>query len=172
VTRRIALLLAVLALQACGSIDYVPEESAIASGRIAKLDVQGRVDIVNAQSDQQEKILYRSPTSSVKWVADYHLVTEKLIGQLKKEVGKNSPPGSTGPVKKMLVRVDDLHVENKVAFYLGKLTLTVNLEDGSTITKTSGHGSPGNIWHVLNRTVAAGVVDLLNDQKIRSYLAR
>jgi len=172
VPSRFALLLAFVALQACGPIRYVPEESAIAAGNISKFDIRGTLEIANAQPDLQDKILYRSPTSSLKWVANYNLVTEKLIEQLKKEVHREMTPGATVQVKKISVRIDDLHVENKVAFYVGKLTLTVFLDDGSTIIKTSGHGSPGNIWHVLNRTIAVGVVDLLNDQKFRSYLTR
>jgi len=172
VIRKTVLLLATLVLSACGSIRYVPEDSAIAASRISGLAVNGEVSFVNAQPDHDEKILYRSPTSSVKWVADYHLVAEKLVGQLNREIGKNLRSASSGATKKIQVRVDDLHVENKVAFYIGRLTATVILDNGSTITKRSVHGSPGNVWHVLNRAVATGVVDILNDPAVRNYLAK
>jgi len=156
-------------LSGCGTVAYTPEEYEIAQGRIAPFEYKGTVTIENIQTDTAQTKFFDGPSQD--WAGNHRQVTEHLAEQLRKEIGKNGKAGAGG-TKTIKVSVKHLRAEQNVFVFRSTMKVAVQLGDGQPFEKEVSQGSPGNMWRVLNGTIALGVIEILNEEQVRQYLAK
>lgn len=166
--KKILLVMLTLLLGACGTVDYVPEEYTIAKERIRSFDVNGEVVVENIQTDQNKVVFFGG---AKQWVGDYKSVTQHLVDQLNKEIGIHGSFKSKNSKKTIQVKVISLNAWPEFFHFNSSLNAIVKLGDGTEIPIRVTQGSPGNMWRVLNGTIALAVIDILKNQKVRDYLA-
>jgi hypothetical protein len=169
VLKKLLLLGLLLPLQACISIDYAPEEYVVADGRISRFSVVGAVLVNNLQPNDAKTIFFEGTS---KWQGSYKSVTEHLRWQLDKEIQKNGIKKSGSDQKTIGVKVTNLAVARGAFHFSSAVDFTVSLGNGEVLEKRVTQGSPGNIWRVLNGTLALGVIDILKDERVRKYLVQ
>jgi len=169
VLKKLLLMGPVLLLQACMTIDYVPEEYVLADGRILQFPVVGTVQVNNLQPNDDKSIFFDGSST---WQGSYKSVTEHLRWQLDKEIQKNGIKESGADQKTIGVKVSNLTVTSAAFHFTSAVEFTVYLGNGEILAKRVTQGSPGNIWRVLNGTLALGVIETLKDEKVRKYLAQ
>jgi hypothetical protein len=162
---------ALVLLTGCGTIKYVPEEYAIAPGRVTPLDISGTVVVENVQTDTAPIAFYEGPGAAADWVGNRKEITEHLAAQLKKELTASGRVTPGGRAKTLKVSVDRLSALQAAFHFQSSLMVVVTLGDGQKIVKHASQGSPGNMWRVLNGTIALGVIEILNDEAVRKYLS-
>lgn len=167
--KKLVMLVLVLPLQACMSIDYVPEEYVLDDGRIIQFPIAGVVKVNNLQPNDNKTILYNGPP---KWQGNYKSLTEHLRWQLEKEIQKNGMKQSSASQKTIGLKVTNITVTKANFFHKSEMVFAVSLGIDEVLEKRVAQGSPGNIWTVLNGTIALGVIEILKDEKVRKYLAQ
>lgn len=166
---RIALALAVvLTLAGCGTVPYVPQEYPLRAGLIPPLTTKGEVAINNTQSSTDAAIVYSYGGTS--FSSNYKDISQLLVDQAKKEIGKATTTASTGAAKVIDVKVVFLKSRYIAFFWKSELKFVATLGGSVVIEKTVNHGS-GNVIQDLNGCIAESVMVLLNDPKVIAYLA-
>lgn len=156
-------------VQACGTVNYIPEEYTITNDRIDDLDLKGQVSVVNVQTDSSKRIFF---DASMDWVGDYKTVTEHLKNQLDKELSENTVAVSQGEPKSIEVKVTEISAEQKFFHFVSEMSVDYILGNGESGSVKVSQGSPGNMWRVLNGTIALGVIEILKEDKVITYLAQ
>lgn len=165
----ILLITLTISLSACGTVSYSPEEYEITNDRIDDFVVNGNIRIVNAQTDSSKKVFF---ASTMDWVGDYKTVTEHLKSQLEKEIAENSKKVASDKSKIIEVKVINIKAEQKFFHFTSTMDLEYKLGNGKPGTITVSQGSPGNMWRVLNGTIALGVIEILKQDNVITYLSK
>jgi hypothetical protein len=165
---RILLLLPALLLQGCFTMSFTPAEYPLRDGLIAPMDVAGTVSVTNDQPSTDPAIVLSG--SGIKYRSDYHTVTEVMVQQTIKELHKAARP-HTGGGKSVRLKVNYLMSHYVAFFYNSEIRFDATLGDGTVISKTVTHSS-GSPVQDIDGCVAEGVMNLLNDQGLRAYLAK
>jgi hypothetical protein len=157
-----------LLLQACGTLNYVPKKYEITGDRIENIPLSGIVVVVNSQRDASKKLIIRG------WEGDLKTVTEHLKIQLEEEIIKNSTPtqSSNGENKTIEIKVTKMKAEQGVMTLSSEMDLEYSLGNGEIGLLHVSNVSPANIWRLLNGSIALGVIELLKDSKVRTYLSK
>ena len=159
----------VASLAACTlKMNYLPQEYEITNNRIVDFEVNGELQIINSQSDASEKHI--GDSGGVEMFGDYQSVTEQLRVQLEKEINENSKRLDSDLVKTIDVRVVDLWAELKAFRFVSTMQVNYQLGNGETGTVDISHGTPGNMYRAYNGSIAWGVIKLLEEEKIITYL--
>jgi hypothetical protein len=164
---RLLSLVFVFALPAC-SFHYVPQEYPVDVGAIQPIDLVGTVSVVNAQPSM-EPVTVMQNWAGPSYLSDLHTVTEATVQQTTKEIAKNTRKGD-GSAKTIDLAVFELKSYYITFYWTGHISYTAKLGSGKTIAKEVGH-APADPQSDLNRAIANGVVELLNDPDLRQYLA-
>jgi hypothetical protein len=165
--KTLAMLSAALLLQACGTVAFTPSEYPLRDGLIAPMDSAGTVSISNAQDSTAPAIVMSYGGTS--YQTDYHAVTEVMVQQTNKELLK-AAKARAGSAKRVALKVTFLESNYIAFFYKSKISFEATLGNGERLSLTVPHSS-GNPVQDLNGCIAEAVMMLLNDPKLRAYLA-
>lgn len=157
-----------LALQACGTMPYHPQEYPLRDGLISSFNVNGTAKIVNSQPATEPVIVYSYGGSKLQ--SNLNAITEVMVKQTQGELAKNGKVNGSGPAKSIDLKVNSLLSTYGVFNWRSNLDFEAKLGDGTVIKKTVPHGS-GVLLQDLNGCIAESVMVLLNDEKVRAYLA-
>ena len=163
---RSLVLLSILAAPPVFAMDYQPSIWPLRDGLIPAFDLAGQVEIVNAQPATEEVIVYKY---GVKWKSNYNAITAVMAQQIRDEIAKNGRPVD-GPAKRIEVKVVHLLSKYKFFYWNSVIRYEVLLGNGTAFNKEVPHGS-GNPLQDLNGCIAEGVMVLLNDPQVRTYLS-
>lgn len=162
----IAVAAAVL-LSACGTMPYTPSEYPLRDGLISSFPAKGPTSVVNAQPSNNPVIVYSYGGSKLS--SDLRSITDVMVQQTNKELTKAAQP-SAGEAKTVELKVNSLVSKYAVFHWNSTLSFEAKLGNGEVITKTVPHTS-GVLLQDLNGCIAESVMMLLNDAKLRAYLA-
>jgi hypothetical protein len=157
-----------LLLQACGTIPYAPTEYPLRDGLIPAFQVNGATKIVNNQPSTDPVIVYSYGGSKLS--SNLNAITDVMVKQTQGELAKNAKVNTAGQPKSIDIKVNSLLSTYGMFNWRSNLNFEAKLGDGSVITKTVPHGS-GILLQDLNGCIAESVMNLLNDERVRTYLA-
>lgn len=162
------IIVAFLSLQACGTMTYSPEEHELRDGLIPKLNLTGEVLVLNVQESKDPVIVYTY--GGTKLQSTYHDITKLMATQTEKEIRKNGHVVKKGKNKTIELKVTYLLSTYKFFHWKSEIRFIAKLGNGKRVTKVVTHGS-GSLQQDLDGCIAEGVMFLLNDEKVISYLA-
>lgn len=157
-----------LAFTGCGTTPYAPQEYALRDGLIQPISLTGTLSINNAQSSTSEAIVYSY--MGTKLGSNYKDITQLMVDQAKKEIGKNFKQVPTAKLKTIDIKVTYLKSTYIAFYWKSELKYTAKLGGSIVVDKTVHHGS-GILIQDLNGCIAESVMDLLNDPKVTAYLS-
>ena len=156
-------------LVGCGTRPFVPTEYPLREGLVPSLGVSAPVVISNGQPSTELAIVYSS--SGSKLGSDLKSITEVMVQQTNKEIQKSNQLNSTkSPSKSITLKVNSLQSNYIAFFFKSNMAFQATLGNGSVIDFTAHHGS-GSVAQDINGCIAEGVITLLNDKRVRAYLA-
>lgn len=158
---------AALLLSACGTLPYTPAEYPLRDGLISPMPVKGQASVANAQPSSGPVIVYSYGGSKLS--SDLRSITEVMVQQTNKELAK-AAQSSGGEPKTVELKVNSLVSKYAVFHWNSTLEFEAKLGNGEVIAKTVPHTS-GVLLQDLNGCIAESVMTLLNDEKLRKYLA-
>ncbi|MBD8879929.1 hypothetical protein IHE49_05500 [Rhodanobacter sp. 7MK24] len=166
--RNFALALLCLAgLSACGAHAFKPQEYPLRAGLIPSFLSAGTVTVGSTQSNAEPVVV--SSYAGISLTSSLKDITDVMVQQTREEIGKNGQI-SPGSPKTLSIKVDSL-VSKYIAFYYkSTIEFEVTLGNGETIKETVHHAS-GELPQDLDGCIAEGVMVMLNDSRIRTYLA-
>lgn len=163
-----AIISAVVFLSACGTTPYTPTEYALRDGLITGMPVSGAVKVINGQSASGQVIVYSYAGSQM--ASDLRSITDVMVRQTEKELSKAGQV-TAGPGKTVELKVNSLLSTYAFFYWNSSLNFEAKLGNGEVVTRTVPHTS-GILLQNLNGCIAESVMTLLNDQKVRAYLAQ
>jgi hypothetical protein len=162
-------LFCVIGLSACGNRAFKPTEYPLRNGLIPTLSLAGPVTVTNAQPATVPVVISSYAGNGL--TASLNAITEVMVQQTQKEVVKNGHLTGNDVPKTITLRVDSLR-SNYIAFYFkSQLDFEATLGDGEVIRQTVHHAS-GVLPQDLDGCIAESVMALLNDSRVKNYLAR
>lgn len=160
--------LPLLALIACGPIQFTPTEYPIDKGNIAQFDLKGNVQVVNGQPSEDKAVVYSYGGTQL--VTTLKALTESMVNQTAKEIAANSRKSDSGQAKSVELKIDSMLSKYFMFHFNSTVKFTVKLGNGKVLNKTVEHTS-GTAQQDLNGCIADSVVNLLSDPDVKSYLA-
>jgi len=160
--RKIMVVIAAVALQACGGT-YVANEYPLSEDRISPFDVKGEITVSSAYDAAQ-------PFNLAGLDADLNQISERFAEQMSGEIAARHTGGS-GADKTVDVRVTSMGMANRVVYMEGRINVELLLGNGETVSYERRNGSPGVPDRVLNGTIAVAVIEALENETVRAYLA-
>jgi hypothetical protein len=157
-----------LVLAGCGTMPYTPTEYPLRDGLIPKLDIAGTVAVTNAQPSTAPTIVYSY--GGTKLSSDLKAITETMVRQTDGELQKNGHKTDGTARKSIGLKVNFLESNYVTFFWKSEIRFQAILGNGQTVD-FSVHHSSGIALQDLNGCIAEGVMNLLNDQRIKTYLA-
>lgn len=103
--------------------------------------------------------------------SDLRSITDVMVQQATKELGKAAQTTPTGAQKTIELKVISLESKYIAFFWKSRLNFEARLSNGQTVTKIVPHSS-GFLVQDLNGCIAESVMTLLNDEQVRAYLAQ
>jgi hypothetical protein len=157
-----------LGVSACDTLTYTPSEYPLREGVIRPLQVAGTVDITNAQPSTDRVIVYSYAGS--KLGSNLRAITDVMMRQAQRELQKNATVKDTAARKSISLKVTSLRSEYIAFFWKSNVEFQATLGDGQVLQFKVPHTS-GVLLQDLNGCIAEGVMTLLNDERLRTYLA-
>ena len=164
--KRLAIAGVLLLLSACGTHPYQPMEYELRAGLIPPFQASATT-FTNVQPATEQYIVYSY--GGTKMASNLHDITALMVQQADRELKKNAT-GKDGAAKTVNLKVTYLVSTYGIMSWKSKLVYEVELGDGQKFDKTVTHGS-GDLRQDLNGCIAEGVMHLLNDERVRAYLA-
>ncbi|MCP1727817.1 hypothetical protein J2T60_001817 [Natronospira proteinivora] len=149
-------------LQACGGT-YVADEYPLNEDRVSSFQVNGEVSVRSAYDEPH-------PIRITNLDADLQQISEQFAEQMGQEIDRHHN-GDGGADKHIMVRVTDMNLANRIAYMEGRVSVELELGNGEQVSFERRNGSPGVIYRVLNGTIALAVIEALEDETVRAYLA-
>jgi hypothetical protein len=159
---------AILLLSGCGTDSFRPVEYPLRSSLITPFDVSGKVAVGNAQTSNESATIYSYGSTTIK--GNLSTITEVMVRQSAKEIEAAGRKIGGDGTKIIGLRVDSLESESHVVYYKSKMLFQVTLGDGQVLNLSAAHAS-NSADSDLNGCIADGVLALLQDDRVRSYLA-
>lgn len=161
-------MLAVLMLSGCGTMAFTPTEYPLRNGLVTPMPVVGQVQINNAQLETGPVIVYSY--GGTKLSSDLYTITQVMVDQATKELAKAGKPTAGAP-KTIELKVNSLVSTYSVFHWNSHLSFEARLGNGQVLSMGVPHTS-GVLIQDLNGCIAESVMKLLNDPRVRSYLAQ
>lgn len=165
---RSLVILASLCLAGCGTMQFKPAEYPLRAGLIAPMPVKGQVQVTNTQTDTGSVLVYSY--SGSKLSSDLHTITNVMVLQTREELAKAAQQEPGAP-KSIELKVNSLVSTYKFFFWHSQLKFDARLGNGEVVSLDVPHSS-GDLHQDLNGCIAESVMKLLNDPKVRAYLAQ
>lgn len=166
--RYLVVALATLLLSACGTRPFKPTEYPLRDGLIPAFPVNGNVAVTNIQPSTAPAIVYSY--GGTKLATSLNSITEMMTQQTIKELQKATQPANPGKAKSIGLKVDVLLSEYLFFSWKSHIEFQAKLGDGQALSFNVRHAS-GILVQDLNGCVAEGVMTLLNDPRVKTYLA-
>jgi hypothetical protein len=166
--RHLTLALLALLLSACGTRPFKPTEYPLRDGLIASFPVNGKVAVANDQPSTAQAIVYSYGGTQLG--TSLNAITDVMTQQTLKELQKASQPVNPGKAKSIALKVDVLLSEYVFFSWKSHIEFQAKLGDGQTLSFNVRHAS-GILAQDINGCIAEGVMTLLNDQRVKTYLA-
>ncbi len=166
--RHLALALAVLLLSACGTRPFIPAEYPLRDGLITAFPVHGKAAVTNAQPSTAPSVVYSY--GGTKLATSLKDITEVMTQQTLKELQKAGQPVNSAAAKTIALKVDVLLSEYVFFSWKSHIEFQAKLGDGQTLNFNVRHAS-GILAQDLDGCIAEGVMTLLNDPRLKGYLA-
>jgi hypothetical protein len=161
-------LLCVTALSACGNRAFKPTEYPLRDGLVPAFSLAGPVTVTNAQTATTPVVISSYAGNGL--TASLNEITEVMVRQTQKEVVKNGHLTGNDAPKTITLRVDSLQSNYIAFFFKSELSFQATLGDGQVIQQTVHHAS-GVLPQDLDGCIAESVMTLLNDARVKNYLA-
>jgi hypothetical protein len=155
-------------LAGCGTMPYTPMQYPLRDGLIAAMPVNGPTTIVNAQPSTDPVIVYSYGGSRLS--SNLNAITAVMVEQANQELNKAGTINPSGAPKTISLRVTSLLSTYGVFSWSSDIEFDVTLGDGQTFSMSVPHAS-GVLVQDLNGCIAEGVMKLLQDERVRAYLA-
>ena len=160
---------AAFVLAGCGTMAFQPAEYPLRDGLIKSFPVNGTVAITNDQPSTAPVIVYSYGGSKLS--TNLKAITDVMTAQAQKELQKAGQPTTPGAAKTVALKVNKL-LSVYVAFsWKSDIDFEARLGDGQTL-KFKVHHASGDLRQDLNGCVAEGVMTMLNDARVKAYLAQ
>jgi hypothetical protein len=166
--RYLLVVLASVFLSGCGTLPFAPAEYPLRDGLIAPMPVSGNAQATNIQPQTAPVIVYSY--GGTKLSSDLHAITEVMVQQTNKELNKAAQP-APGASKTIEIKVNSLLSKYAGFHWNSNLNFDAKLGNGEVVSMTVPHTS-GILQQDLNGCIAESVMMLLNDQRVRAYLAQ
>lgn len=160
-------MLCVAGLSACGARPFKPQEYPLDNKLVSAFNTSGPVTISNAQPATETVTVSAYGGNSL--TSNLNDVTEVMVKQTREEMAKHGTLGNGNP-KTMSLKVTSLVSRYIAFFFKSEIQFDVTLGDGQVIHETVHHAS-GDLRQDLDGCIAEGVMTMLNDPRVRSYLA-
>src|SRR6185437_8956780 len=165
---RALVILALFCLAGCGTVQFKPTEYPLRAGLIASMPVKGQTDVSNIQSQTAPVIVSSYGGTSLS--SNLHAITEVMVRQTREELTKAAQPEPGAP-KTIELEVNSLVSNYKFFYYHSQLHFDAKLGNGTVVSMDVPHSS-GVLAQDLNGCIAESVMKLLNDPRVRAYLAQ
>jgi len=165
---RFGLVFGAVLLSACGTHPFTPEEFPLQDGRVPRFGIAGPAIIHNAQPSTEPVLVYDS--WGTQFTADLRSITEVMVRQTQEEVQKDGRPDGSASRKSVDLRVKALMSRYIFFFWKSRIEFDARLGNGETLVFTVKHAS-GTLGQDLDGCIAEGVATLLNDPRVKAYLA-
>lgn len=159
---------AAFVLAGCGTMAFTPMEYPLRDGLIAGFPVAGAVNVTNDQPSKEQTIVYSYGGS--KLATNLNAITEVMSEQTRKELAKAGQNSGGAAAKTIALKVNVLLSEYVMFSWKSHIEFQAKLGDGQTLSFNVPHAS-GVLAQDLNGCVAEGVMQLLNDPRVKAYLA-
>ena len=157
-------------LSACGTMQYQSEEYPLRAGLIQPIKMKGNVQVINNQTSNQEMIVYSYMGTKLK--SSIKEISTTFVNQTKDELKKNGQIIDHREGKSLAIKVNSLKsTYTNLMFWRSSINFEVTLGNGQKIPFIVKHTS-GVLIQDLNGCIAEGVMTLLNDKRVREYLAQ
>lgn len=166
--RHLAAAAAALVLAGCGTMAFTPMEYPLRDGLVPALAVTGDVNVSNDQPSKAQTIVYSYGGS--KLATNLNAITEVMTEQTRKELAKAGQKSGGAGAKTVALKVNVLLSEYVMFSWKSHIEFEAKLGDGQTLPFNVRHAS-GVLAQDLNGCVAEGVITLLNDPRVKAYLA-
>jgi hypothetical protein len=132
------------------------------------MPVKGQVDVSNIQSQTEPVIVSSYGGTSLS--SNLHAITEVMVQQTREELTKaaQSEPGAQKTIE---IKVNSLESNYKFFYYHSQLHFDAKLGNGTFVSINVLHSS-GVLAQDLDGCIAESVMKLLNDPRVRAYLAQ
>jgi hypothetical protein len=161
-------LLCVTALSACGNRAFKPTEYPLRDGLVPALSLAGSVTVTNAQTATTPVVISSYAGNGL--TASLNEITQVMVQQTQKEVVKNGRLTGNDAPKTISLRVDSLQSKYIAFYFKSELAFEATLGNGEVIQQTVHHAS-GVLPQDLDGCIAESVMTLLNDPRVKNYLA-
>jgi hypothetical protein len=159
---------AAFTLAACGTMPFQPAEYPLRDGLITAFPVSGTVSVTNNQPSTAASIVYSYGGSKLS--SSLNAITAVMATQTQKELQKAAQPQGAGGTKTIALKVNVLLSEYVVFSWKSHIDFEAKLGDGQALNLSARHAS-GVLAQDLNGCIAEGVMTLLNDARVKAYLA-
>jgi len=149
-------------------MQFTPMEYTLRDGLIAAMPVNGPTTIVNAQPSTDAVIVYSYGGSRL--ASNLNAITAVMVAQADRELNKAGTINPAGAPKTISLRVTSLLSRYGFYSWSSDIEFDVVLGNGETFSMSVPHAS-GVLAQDLNGCIAEGVMKLLQDERVRAYLA-
>ena len=150
-------------------LGYSIVTATLRDGLIQAFPVNGTVTVANEQPSTEAVIVYSYGGSKLS--TNLKAITDVMTLQAQKELQKAGQPAGPGSAKTIGLKVDVLLSEYVAFSWKSHSEFTARLGDGQTLKFNVRHAS-GVLAQDLNGCIAEGVMTLLNDARVKAYLAQ
>ncbi len=149
-------------------MQFTPMEYPLRAGLIAPMPVNGPATIANAQPSTEAVNVYSY--GGTRLSTNLNAITAVMVAQADGELNKAGTINSAGAPKTISLRVTSLLSTYGVFSWSSNIEFDVVLGDGQSFSMRVHHAS-GSVGQDLNGCIAEGVLKLLQDERVRAYLA-
>lgn len=166
--KKACLAIALLLLQAC-AVTLKPTDYDFQEDQIQPFNLSGKLAVINGQPSSERIAVYTYGPTNI--YSDLKSLTDLMVRQTLAQAQKRGMAKSGGSEKSIELKI--LTIKSEAAFFHfnSKMEYQVKLGNGDVFTKKVEHSS-GDVKQDVNGCVADGVIDLLQDDKVKAYLAQ
>jgi hypothetical protein len=166
--KKIMSICTVLLMTSCGAIQFTPREYPIGKGSIAQLELNGKIQVTNAQPSMDQAVVYSYGGTQL--VTTLKALTQSMVQQTQKELEANGTQKPGSAAKTMDLKIDSMVSKYAVFHCNSTMMFTARLGNAKVIEMKVEHTGPV-AQQDINGNIADGVVQLLNDKTVKAYLA-
>ncbi len=157
-------------LVACGPVQYIPRPAPSDKGQIADLYVKGKIIVSNIQTAQEQIEIFS--WGGINYLfGNLNVITESMVQWTRSEIKTISTIKSSESLKTFELRIDSIKCKYPNNYnYISEILFTAKLGNSKIITKII-QNTALSPQQSLTGCIEGGVVQLLLDPEVKSYLA-
>jgi hypothetical protein len=167
--KRVMVLCGALLLTGCGIRPFTLTEYPLRAGLIPPIDITGTARASNNQPSTEQIVITSGGGGGLG--SSPNAITEVMTQQTNEELLKNGHSHGGMAAKTISLRVDSLASDYIAWYWSSEIKFTATLGDGETVDFDVHHSS-GVLEQDIDGCIAEGVMHLLNDPRVRAYLAK